>query len=222
MSRESVLDLTFCTLDLAPKFIDQHLVNTGLDHSRIGFTIQAKNLELVVAPTLQPRFNIKKADQELFKETLALEIEELQDLLDSILNPRLQDSTSLIAGTMPSLADKLDLIGQKLTDAIAKAAEEAIPRIKQGPKLKLQWNNTLKDLRNTINRSSRNLKRELQRDPENCYPQKKQYLRDRNRYFLCIKAAKREHWNNFLEKEDLVSIFKAIAYTKDYKVERVP
>jgi hypothetical protein len=37
-----------------------------------------------------------------------------------------------------------------------------------------------------------------------------------NIYFQAIKQAKRNHWNNFLEKEDPQSIFKALNYTKDY------
>ena len=40
------------------------------------------------------------------------------------------------------------------------------------------------------------------------------YLVARNQYFQAIKNAKREHKNQFLEKTDLKSIFKAIAYTK--------
>jgi hypothetical protein len=48
------------------------------------------------------------------------------------------------------------------------------------------------------------------------------YLRAKNSYFLAIKNAKRDHWNQFLEKEDSKSIFKALSYTKDKRVERLP
>ncbi|KAK1913100.1 hypothetical protein P3342_005036 [Pyrenophora teres f. teres] len=48
------------------------------------------------------------------------------------------------------------------------------------------------------------------------------FLRARNTYNKAIKDAKRKHWNEFLEKEDPQSIYKAMAYTKDNKVERIP
>ena len=51
---------------------------------------------------------------------------------------------------------------------------------------------------------------------------KQDYLQAKNTYFLEIKRAKREHWNTFLEKEDPVSIYKAMAYTKDTRVEPIP
>jgi len=61
-------------------------------------------------------------------------------------------------------------------------------------------------------------KRQLARDSS----QKQQYLVARNSYFLAIKRAKRKHWNQFLEKEDPRSIYKAMAYTKDRQTERMP
>jgi Reverse transcriptase (RNA-dependent DNA polymerase) len=54
------------------------------------------------------------------------------------------------------------------------------------------------------------------------YNLKLKYLQSKNSYFLAIKQAKRNHWNQFLEKEDPQSIFKAMAYTKDRLVERIP
>ena len=48
------------------------------------------------------------------------------------------------------------------------------------------------------------------------------YLQAKNTYFLGIKRAKKEHWNTFLEREDPVSIYKAMAYTKDTRVEPIP
>ena len=48
------------------------------------------------------------------------------------------------------------------------------------------------------------------------------YLTAKNTYFLEIKRAKRKHWNQFLEKSDPKSIFKAMSYTKDNRIERIP
>ncbi|OCK96424.1 uncharacterized protein K441DRAFT_46349 [Cenococcum geophilum 1.58] len=44
----------------------------------------------------------------------------------------------------------------------------------------------------------------------------------RNTYAAAIKRAKREHWNQFLEKEDPKIIFKAIKYTKNNRIRRIP
>ncbi|KAH9210757.1 hypothetical protein DL95DRAFT_512681 [Leptodontidium sp. 2 PMI_412] len=42
------------------------------------------------------------------------------------------------------------------------------------------------------------------------------------KYLQAIKSAKREHWNQFLQKEDTWSIFKAMKYTKNNLVSRIP
>ena len=47
------------------------------------------------------------------------------------------------------------------------------------------------------------------------------YLQAKNDYFSAIKQAKKDHWNQFLEKEDPKSIFKALAYTKNRLVEKI-
>jgi hypothetical protein len=51
---------------------------------------------------------------------------------------------------------------------------------------------------------------------------KRDYLLARNAYFQAIKTAKQDHWNDFLEKEDPKSIFKAMSYTKDATKQRIP
>jgi hypothetical protein len=51
---------------------------------------------------------------------------------------------------------------------------------------------------------------------------KQLYLQAKNAYFSAIKQAKRDYWNQFLEKEDPKSIYKALKYTKDCRVERIP
>jgi hypothetical protein len=58
----------------------------------------------------------------------------------------------------------------------------------------------------------------IARDPDS----KQLYLQAKNAYFLAIKQAKRDHWNQFLEKEDPKSIYKALKYTKDCQVKRIP
>ena len=59
-------------------------------------------------------------------------------------------------------------------------------------------------------------------EQDESYIAKVAYLKARNSYFQAIKKAKRDYWNSFLEKEDPRSIFKALAYTKDNRVEKIP
>ena len=60
------------------------------------------------------------------------------------------------------------------------------------------------------------------RQQRNLLNSKAEYLKAKNLYFLSIKRAKRDHWNQFLEKTDPQSIYKAMAYTRPRLVERIP
>ncbi|WP_432712296.1 reverse transcriptase domain-containing protein [Pedobacter sp.] len=226
MDRESTIDLSFSTSNLAEKVQDWQLVNIGSDHLGILFYLQGTNREdLVDSPVQMPKYNTKKADWAKFQTVLSQSIKDSLYLsaLEDFPPPSKQDSLGLLEGKLPELAKTLDLIGLELTQAIQKAAEEAIPRIKQGPQSKPWWDKELKDLRKDMNRKNNLLRKELaQSSNQDCYLWKKDYIIARNTYFQAIKSAKKNHWNQFLEKEDPSSIFKAMAYTKASKIERIP
>jgi hypothetical protein len=111
-------------------------------------------------------------------------------------------------------ADSLDLAAIQLTQAITTAAISSIPLKKLGAKAKPWWNTDLLELRQDMLRKQRS----IAQNPELKQP----YLAAKNSYFLAIKRAKRNHWNQFLEKEDPKSIYKAIAYTKDRQPKKLP
>ncbi|TVY22236.1 hypothetical protein LHYA1_G009113 [Lachnellula hyalina] len=98
--------------------------------------------------------------------------------------------------------NRLDDIAERYTSAILYAAHDAIPQIRLAPHAKPWWNDSLKSLRRDINRAREASKRAA-----------------RNIYFQAIKTAKKDHWNQFLEKEDSKSIFKALAYMKLRRLE---
>ena len=50
----------------------------------------------------------------------------------------------------------------------------------------------------------------------------KKFQQKRNKYFLAIKKAKNNCWNNFLENAQNKDIFKAFQYTKQKRIEKVP
>ena len=98
------------------------------------------------------------------------------------------------------ITDFFDLAALELTSAITSAAKTSIPISRLGARAKPWWNPELLDLRKTMLREQRGIT-----------TSKLPYLQ-----------AKKDHWNQFLEKEDPKSIFKALAYTKNRLVEKIP
>lgn len=225
LSREPVLDLSLVTPDLARKAIDwQVTTGTGSDHYGLLFSIQT-NTDLVDNPISQPRYDTKKANWILFGEELGKAVKDNQALqnIDKINDPRKIDSKNLLLNEDYELRLQLEEIGEAITQVIQKAADEAIPLVKLGPKPKAWWSQELTQLRRDVSHSQRTYaqKREATSVQE-AFLEKKEFLTARNIYARAIKEAKKKHWNDFLEKEDPRSIFKAMAYTKDLKVERIP
>jgi len=110
----------------------------------------------------------------------------------------------------------LDSAALEFTDIIREAAEKSIPKRKLGAKPKPWWNGDLKTLRTTMIRKQRVLKFTKSNSI------KQAYLIARNDYFQAIKKAKRDYWNQFLEKNDPKSIFKAFSYTNSSLVDKIP
>ena len=225
LSRESVLDLSLVTNSLSNKVIDwQTLPDLGSDHYGLLFTVQGSQTSLVDNPILQSiRYNTKLADWGLFSTSLKSNI---------VSNPTLSSTTFLGLRSSEALLKPesialnflndqnrnlrayLDQAAQELTNSIILAANTSIPISKQGPKPKPWWNDNLLALRKTMLRNQRLMHRSSS--------SKQDYLKAKNTYFLAIKRAKRDHWNQFLTKEDPQSIYKAMSYTKDSQVGTIP
>jgi len=220
MERESVLDLTLATSSIANSIQDwQVLPDLGSDHYGLLFTILGTRRDLVNNPSQSGRFNTKLANWELFLTTLQLNTQNslvLNSWEFNNLAPSKDDQLKVLKSNESEVSRLLDQVAQELTDLIAESARLSIPRTKIGAKPKPWWNPELKDLRKDMMRQQRVAKSDW--DPE----AKRSYLRAKNTYFVEIKRAKREHWNQFLEKEDPASIYKALAYTKDRLVEKTP
>ena len=225
MTEESVLDLTFATRDLVSKIEDwQVLPSVGSDHHGILFAIQDP-LSRVASPLKQPRFKTLFADWGAFGEELAKAISQRHDL-SSITHtapaPKPSDHKALLEDTDQILAGHLDRLGEELTDAIAQAAHAALKLAKPGPRSKPWWNESLKEKRQKMLYRQREFTDQCSKNPASCFLFKKRFLLAKNDYFHAIKTAKRDHWNAFLEKETPQSIYKAMAYTKENKTERIP
>lgn len=218
LARESVLDLTFATSAIASKIQDwQVLPDLGSDHYGLLFTVLGTSVELVDNPTDQAHFNTQLANWDLFATSLKSYIAASSILnsqeFNSIL-PTSENILSMLEEQNTPFSDLLDKAASEFTQAIFEAATASIPRIKPGARPKPWWSPELKALRKTMLREQRG----LARNPDSKLP----YLQAKNIYFLAIKRAKRDHWNHFLEREDSKTIFKAMSYTKDRRVERIP
>ena len=217
LARESVLDLTLATRSLASRIHDwQVLPDLGSDHFGILFTVAGTQPNLVDNPTQQTRFNTALANWDLFTTSLKANIVN-SPLINSteFLELRTKEQPlGLLQQQNPLLVNLLDAVTLELTNAIQHAAQSSIPASTPGARPKPWWNPDLLARRKTMLRNQR----ALGASPES----KLRYLQSKNAYFLAIKQAKRKHWNQFLEKEDPQSIFKAMSYTKDRLVERIP
>jgi hypothetical protein len=212
---ESVLDLTFTTSSMARCVSDWQIIKEiGSDHFGILFSVLGTKTELVDNPLQLASFNTKLANWDLFASSLKANILKSKVLID--LEPNSsngEEQIDILEDRNISLTSRLDVAAIELTEAITGAAKTSIPTSKPGAKPKPWWSPELLQLRKDMLKKQRETTRLGPVQP---------YLEARNAYFQAIKKAKRDHWNQFLEKEDSKSIFKAMAYTKDGKVERIP
>lgn len=226
MESMSTLDLTISTPHFTNQIQDWQVLEEGgseSDHEAIMFTI-AKANDLDVPTTIDPtRFDIKKADWTKFEQELKKGFEEAiyltSDNFKELANK--PEATLHLLHNPEPLKALLDSAAEEFNRIITKAAIAAIPLIPVSPKSKPWWTPELKVKKKAARDAFRALKKHLAeggRDPEVREFAKQQ----RNIYLQTIKQAKTDHWNAFLEREDVQSIFKAMSYTKDRRTERIP
>lgn len=228
MSSPSVLDLTFASKACVDKIHSWKTIpEIGSDHSGLLFQYQYQQVH---TEHTWPRLNTKKADWEKFSQHLSLALQQdpfLQSQDFQALERAAQEgdtgsdfSTSVLLGTdclgTKETTPALERAASALTAVIQKAAIQAIPEATLSSRSKPWWSVKLTDLRKAL----KDKQRQLGRDPS--VIQKRQCCTARNVYLQAIKAAKRDHWNQFLTKEDPRNVYKAMAYTKDFQRSQIP
>lgn len=223
MIRPSVIDLTIASPTIADRIEHWQVIpDVGSDHRAILFTIRPSVQSLNQINRDRDQFNTRKADWPKFTSFLkhyvskshVLSSLKLQytpndlELLESIQKGQSNDKTEL-----------LDAAAQELTECITKAAKESIPMYPKCVKSKPWWNSDLSEKRKIMARSLRKSKSQTH---DTSRKVGSDYSNARNVYFAAIKKAKQAHWNEFLEKEDPKSIFKAMSYTKTRMNQRIP
>lgn len=165
------------------------------------------------------KFDTRKVDWVKFNTTLQNLVTSNRVLNDQILTkPPSLAATLKYLKTGPGVVTGIqDQVTQAFTDSIIEAAKSSIPVVQQRARGKPWWTQELKDLRTMMAEAKRLLMRQIDNQEL-----RHSYREARNTYFSAIKKAKHEHWVTFLEKEDTTSIFKAMSYTREFQVRKIP
>lgn len=224
MEAMSTIDLTLSTSHFTNSVHDwQVLEGETSDHKAIQFTLRKTNNLEELPPHESSRFDVKKADWDKFQQKLKtgfdnspiLNSEEFKSLASQ------PEATRRILNEDQTIQTILDLAAEEFTKVITTAAQLAIPLVSTTARSKAWWTPELLTKKKVSREAFRDLKDHLAqggRDPE-VQNNAKQIKND---YLESIKQAKTDHWNTFLEREDVQSIFKAMSYTKDRRNERIP
>ena len=222
MRKESVLDLTFATTNIAASIQDWQIIpEVGSDHHAILFSIYSSSQ----LPRQPKTYNTRKTDWTTFTNTLGQEIKALglEERLSTLPPCSNYTSRKLILGQNIPLETKLDELGEELTKAIQKALQKSTSLVSQRPKSKPWWTSELDSRKRDLGRAYRAYKKEAAKENNtSLYQWKREYLRTKNRYLKAIRRAKQSHWEAFLQKDSPKEIFKALAYTKDNLSTRIP
>ena len=135
MRKESVLDLTFATTNIAASIQDWQIIpEVGSDHHAILFSIYSSSQ----LPRQPKTYNTRKTNWTFFKETLGQEIKALglEERLSTLPPCSNYTSRKLLLEQNIPLESKLDELGEDLTKAIQKALEKSTPLVSQKPKSK--------------------------------------------------------------------------------------
>ena len=166
IDRPSVLDLTLSRGIPAGDNLNWHTLDSGSDHLAISLKLPQRGQGLYPILDERQRYNLAKADWDRFQQ----ELQPLQQSLDGI--------------------EELDELADLFSKGIKRACDRAIPRTRMSPRSKPWWTPQLRELRRQMAREQRG----LYTSPSLLQPTEKQaYLIARNRYFLAIKNAKRDH-----------------------------
>lgn len=204
-NRPSVLDLTFASSDVYPIVskwaLDQDSA-TGSDHSVIRFEVQSLQHTTVPNPCSN-RYNWKKADWELFGQSLTEDSKRYKD-----------QWRSLMAHSHRTVC--LDKAAELLRDVILSAVKQAVPEARPSPRSKAWWNAELTKRRQEMAAMERRWKQD--RTPSS----RANYKRHRNAFGLALRRAQQETWDTFLSEAKGKDVFTAFKFTKPKRVQRTP
>ena len=157
--------------------------------------------------TPQLGFNCKKADWPAFARHIQAYTEPILQQLRDLQQPT---------------AQALDGIAEELTEAITRAADASIPRLRTVERSKPWWSTELTSLRQALHRAYRDYKSHQSRLKAQATEGHLRALQEagkrwkaaKNAYFHAIRTAKTQHWLDFLANAEGTEAFTAYRYTK--------
>lgn len=214
----SVLDLTLASESISLRIQDwQTLSNIGSDHTGILFELKGKEYPNTSQQEPIVRYHTKLTNWETFESILQFKANRSPTLAELETFPTTEETSFDFLIENDIYRSKLDQAASELTRIIRKAIEGSTPKVITNKRAKPWWSPELKTLRKELGKAKQRIDNNLEN-----HDSKEIYYKARNKYFQAIKTAKKDHWNNFLEKEDTQTIFKAMAYTKDHQNQRIP
>ena len=115
-----------------------------------------------------------------------------------------------------ALTDAIDRVVDSVTSAIQQAADSSIPKAKPCERSKPWWSKELAALRKSSSKAF------CHQQSHPSLNNQRKARKKRSSYLKAIKAAKVEHWNQFLQKAQGKDVFKAMQYTKERTTRVIP
>jgi hypothetical protein len=199
----SVLDLTFATVDLASKITNWSInddAETDSNHEIIEFSINIENIE-TMNNLMTRKFNTQKANWNKFSQYFKNNHSSIKDRMTSLL----------INSTSNNLNEKTKL----LKDVIVEASNQFISKKRSCENSKIWWTEELTQFKKNLARTKR-MHKALQ-TKENLL----NFKRNRNDYFQAIRAAKKESWSNFLNNAVEKEVFQVYKFTKNNRMKKL-
>ena len=203
--RTSIIDITYQAGFQQLKWGNwRYGESTGSDHELIIFETalpSSTSNNSQAKSSLHPRFNLKKADWNLFN-TIVLEEKSRHQI---------QMDTAITTNNIECVASTIQVV-------IQKAAEISIPHLRPSSKSKPWWTEELTYLRREFHK----LRRIQKMHP--CPTIDQDARLARNKYFHCIQKVKKLHWFEFLASAKEKMIYRAYNYSNpnNYQPQTIP
>ncbi len=199
----SVIDLTFATVELASK-IKTWSINDDAeiesDHEVIEFTVSVENIE-TVNNSITKKFNTQKANWNKFSDYFKENHTRIKNRMSHLLNN--------------SNSKNLNKEAKLLRDEIIEASNRTISKRRSRENSKVWWTDELTRLRKNLARTKRMYK--ASKTKENLLILK----RNRNDYFQAIRVANKESWSNFLNNAVQKEVFQAYKFIKNNRMKKL-
>ncbi len=199
----SVIDLTFATIDLASKITNWSInddAEIDSNHEIIKFSINVENIETVNNSMIE-KFNTQKTNWNKFSKYIKNNHSSIKNRMSRLLNNSCQES--------------LNEDAKLLRNVIIETSDVFISKRRSCENSEVWWTDELTQLKKILAKAKRMYK--VLSNEENLSI----FKRNRNDYFQTIRFAKKEFWSNFLNNAIEKKIFQAYKFIKNNRMKKL-